>query len=114
MGTGSSKPLNEWSSEDLTEGLDTISPKYKAYKESIVENGVDGAFLVSLEENEIDETLDDLGIQNRLHRRILKSKISSLGAIPVRSAPVSPTPTISTTGPMAAMMTGWLRWLVLG
>ena len=71
MGTSSSKPFNVWSSDDVSKSLKSLGPKFAEYADVAVENGVDGDLLESLDETELQETLDDLEISNRLHRRII-------------------------------------------
>ena len=61
--------------------------KFEQYADSVLENQVDGAFLHSLMQDDdegdggvggIEETLDDLGISNRLHRRVLMKKLKDI------------------------------------
>ena len=95
MGANTSKPLNEWTSDEVSEELGrvgvrielshlavfailTVGPKFAEYRASIVDNGVDGTLLASLTEDELEETLEDLEITNRLHKRILQKKLATV------------------------------------
>lgn len=72
MGTPLSKPVEEWTSEDVAIIVGTTGGKYEAYAEAIQEEGVCG--LVLSNEKELEETLTDLKITSKLHRRILRKK----------------------------------------
>ncbi|CAB9508922.1 unknown protein [Seminavis robusta] len=78
MGSAPSKTLEEWSSEDLSQELTRLGPKYQSYSGAIADNGLDGSILASLTDQELDETLDDLGFQNRLHRLVVRKKLAAV------------------------------------
>ncbi len=71
MGSSHSRPFSCLSKEEISFAVADLGERYKVYCESVIANGVDGSFLIALDESEIEETLDDLDITNRLHRRVL-------------------------------------------
>jgi hypothetical protein len=71
MGASLVKPVGELTSEEVAEALADLGTHYKQYRSIIVTNGVNGSLLDSLEDAEMEDTLDDLSITNRLHRRVL-------------------------------------------
>lgn len=61
---------------ELAALLSTLGAAYEAYASIVADNGVDGALLFSLSsKEEISETLVDLGITNKIHWRVLTSRI---------------------------------------
>jgi hypothetical protein len=112
MGSTPSKPLLEWTSQELglaLEGLGGAGSKYVAYIPTILDNGVDGALLYDFSDQEFAETLTDLNITNRLHCRVLtkewnqqlkkeeqKQSSSSSQRIPSTAASASSSPSLWT------------------
>jgi class 3 adenylate cyclase len=78
MGSSPSKPLIEWSTDDLKEAMSPLGLKYQPYCTAIAENSIDGSVLASLTEQELEEALEDLGITNRLHRLVLRKKMMTV------------------------------------
>lgn len=78
MGLHQSRPLKEWGCEDVAAAISGLGQHYGPYVTAIQENSVDGALLLSLSVPEIRETLDDLKILNRLHRRVIEKKLLGL------------------------------------
>ena len=78
MGLDQSRPLEQWSSLEVADELRKLGVQYAPYAATVLENGVDGAFLLGLKAFEIHETMDDLKIQSRLHRRVLDKKLANL------------------------------------
>ena len=72
--TQSTKPLEGYSKEEIAEVVASYGGKYKHYRKTITENGMDGSFLATLCEEEFRETMDDLDISQRLHRRKLMNE----------------------------------------
>jgi hypothetical protein len=58
-----------------------LGKHYAPYADATKVNGVDGFMLATLSCSEIPETLDDLQIQNRLHRRVIERKLSVLSLV---------------------------------
>lgn len=77
MGLEHSKPLAELQVDDIAAVVEQLGKHYTEIANAIRENGVDGAFLETLNSTELQETLDDLGVTNRLHRRVLERKLAS-------------------------------------
>ena len=72
-------PLAEWSTDDVSKALHGMGRKFEAYADAVSENQVDGSLLLSfLQDGTLDETFDDLGLSNRLHRRVLTKKLQDL------------------------------------
>lgn len=71
MGNTESVPLEECSKEHVVKRVSSFGDKFAAYAAAIDENGVDGDLLSGMNEDEFNETLDDLGVKSRLHRRKL-------------------------------------------
>jgi hypothetical protein len=71
MGSTPSKPLLEWTSQELALALERLGSQHAAYAPTILDNGVDGALLYNFSDQEFAETLTDLNITNRLHCRVL-------------------------------------------
>ncbi|CAB9522046.1 expressed unknown protein [Seminavis robusta] len=78
MGLDQSRPLNQWDSAKVSAAMENLGGQYKPYAASVLENGVDGAFLAGLGSAEFQETMDDLKITSRLHRRVLTKKLTML------------------------------------
>jgi len=80
--SSNNKLFADYSKEDVAAAVSSLGAKYADYAGAICENGMDGAFLLSLasEDGKGDdgelfiETLDDLEVTNRLHRRKLQSE----------------------------------------
>ena len=77
MGLEHSKPVAQLQANDVATIVEQLGKHYEDAAKSIRENGVDGIFLASLSPKEVKETLDDLGVQNRLHRRVLERKLAA-------------------------------------
>jgi hypothetical protein len=71
MGSEQSKSLAELDASEISNAIKELGSKYDGYANTSKDNGVDGKLLAALTEHEFHETLDDLGITNRLHRRVL-------------------------------------------
>ena len=71
MGASQGKPVTKLTREEVAQAVESIGKGYQIYKAMLLRNGVDGSLLDSLSDVEMEETLDDLGITNRLHRRVL-------------------------------------------
>jgi len=74
MGNSSSS-LEILSREEVAEAVVALGPKYDAYASSLKDNGIDGALLESLNDEEIEETMDELEITSKLHRRVLRQSL---------------------------------------
>ncbi|CAB9519829.1 Putative serine/threonine-protein kinase/receptor [Seminavis robusta] len=71
MGSDLSVPLDEATKDDVVARVTSLGEKFEGYADAIDENGVDGDLLVGMNEDDFQETMDDLGITSRLHRRKL-------------------------------------------
>jgi class 3 adenylate cyclase len=71
MGSSQSRPFSDLSPEEISFAVANLGERYNGYCDAVIANGVDGSLLIALDESEIEETLDDLHITNRLHRRVL-------------------------------------------
>lgn len=75
MGSTGSKSLSEFSKEEIAEYLSLYGDNYLQYAERIKQNCVDGELLVSLNEEELYETLDELEVTSQLHRKKLLNEM---------------------------------------
>ena len=75
MGLYQSKPVSEWSAQEVAAEVSALGQQYSVYSERILENALDGTVLQLMTSQEIRETFDDLDIGNRLHRRVLEKKL---------------------------------------
>ena len=71
MGNDLSVPLEQVSKDEVVARVNSLGEKFQGYTAAIDENGIDGDVLAGMNEDEFIETLDDLGIDSRLHRRRL-------------------------------------------
>lgn len=71
MGSNTSKPLSEFSKEEVAALVRGYGGQFVQYVDRIVQNCVDGELLASMNVEEFLETLDELGVDFRLHRRKL-------------------------------------------
>lgn len=97
MGTSPSKPFVELTKEEVSSAVANLGDRYEGYREALVGNGVDGSLLATLDGVELLETLDDLHIANRLHRRVLlmelnKAKVPKEGAADLMATPYGYSP----------------------
>ncbi|CAB9510782.1 Putative serine/threonine-protein kinase/receptor [Seminavis robusta] len=68
----STKSLQEYTKEEIGSTVASYGAKFQEYQAVIIANGMDGGFLTSIEtEQDFLETLDDLEIHQRLHRKKL-------------------------------------------
>jgi hypothetical protein len=74
MGAQQSKKFNDLTRDEVAEGIRTLGSTFETYAEAVLENGIDGSILSSLDEDELRETLEDLGVSSRLHARVLTIK----------------------------------------
>jgi hypothetical protein len=78
MGALLTRPLREYSSLELSTAVEEhFGSHYAEYARSMRENGVDGALLEGMDEAQIVETFQDLGIDNRLHCRVLMKEFKA-------------------------------------
>ncbi|KAJ1461389.1 hypothetical protein M885DRAFT_507355 [Pelagophyceae sp. CCMP2097] len=61
--------LETLDARDVAHLISSISPAFDLYGSKITELAIDGVFLASLAADELEETLVDLGVENRLQRR---------------------------------------------
>lgn len=66
-GLDHSKLVAEWSSGEVAAATETLGRHYQPYADTIREKGVDGKALA---------TLDALGVESRLHRRLLEQNLT--------------------------------------
>jgi len=71
MGNNESTPLEEITKDEIVAKVKDLGDKFAEYASAIDENGVDGDLLAGMNEDDFLETLDDLGVTSRLHRRKL-------------------------------------------
>ena len=75
MGLDISTPVEEWDCDDFADGLISLGEQYAPYADAVLDHRVDGSVLATLLPWEISESLRDLGIHNRVHRRFLQKKL---------------------------------------
>jgi hypothetical protein len=97
MGSTPSKPLLEWTSQELAVALERLGSQHAVYAPTILDNGVDGALLYNFSDQEFAETLTDLNITNRLHCRVLTKEWNQHKK---QQEPSTATPTSVQTGVM--------------
>jgi len=78
MGLAKSKYFDEFTSDEIADAVQELGQDYKRYADEIRRNGVDGFFLQELSDKELEETLDDLGVQDRRHRQVLKRNLENV------------------------------------
>ena len=73
MGSGIS--VDQWSEEDVANHVASIGTAYEAYRQAIIDNGIDGALII---ENGIQE--DDIValVPSKLHRKRLLRELKRL------------------------------------
>jgi DNA-directed RNA polymerase subunit N (RpoN/RPB10) len=71
MGNNGSTPLEDVTKDQVAQRVSELGDKFSSYAAAIDENGVDGDLLAGMNEEDFNETLDDLGVTSRLHRRKL-------------------------------------------
>jgi hypothetical protein len=74
MGAQQSKSFNDLTRDEVADGIRELGSNFEAFAEAALENGIDGSLLSSLDEDELRETLEDLGVSSRLHARVLTNK----------------------------------------
>lgn len=74
MGAPLSKPVEDWTLEEVANVVEAsgTDPAYQSYGEAVRAGGVCGLVLAT--PGEVEETLDDLSIKVKLHRRVLTKK----------------------------------------
>ena len=74
MGGNPSKQAEDLSAEEVAAKIEEFGAAYSGYKSSIIENGLDGAFILTLKtEAEAKEVVQALGVTNIIHQRKLVS-----------------------------------------
>lgn len=73
----SKKSVDQWDSEQTAAAVESLGSSYAPYANAIKGNAIDGPFLLTLSAAELQETMDDLGIVNRLHRRVVERKLKA-------------------------------------
>jgi hypothetical protein len=73
MGAQQSKKFNDLTRDELAECIRALGSSFEMYAEAVLENGIDGS-ISSLGDDELRETLEDLGVSSRLHTRVLTRK----------------------------------------
>ncbi len=76
MGASDSKPFNDLTNAEVALAVLNLGDCYQTYGESLIQSGVDGRFLDSLSDTELEETLKTLKVSNRLHRRVLLKELN--------------------------------------
>jgi hypothetical protein len=74
MGALQSKSFNDLTRDEVAEGIRELGSNFDTYAEAVLGSGIDGSLLSSLDEDELRETLEDLGVSSRLHARVLTNK----------------------------------------
>lgn len=67
----SRQSFDEYTSDEIARGVAWLGGAYVGYALDCRKNGVDGQFLMELSATELSETMDDLGIDVKLHRTVL-------------------------------------------
>jgi len=101
-----SASLDTLSRAEVAEMVASYGSKYEEYKSIIAENGIDGAFLRSINEEEFLETLDDLCISHRIHRRKLLNEFRRTFGGAVAASPQLPRSSIMSCTSIASSVTG--------
>jgi hypothetical protein len=73
--TASSKPLQDYSVEDVATFVLQLGAAFREYAKVVRDNHVSGTDLASVEtKEELDAMLVDLGVDNRWHRRVMVNR----------------------------------------
>lgn len=80
MGNDVSKPLESMTAEEVSACVRGLGTNFSTYADAIIENHVSGDILVSLDRSQIEESLDDLEVNSRLHQHVLTKKLKALQA----------------------------------
>lgn len=100
----SSDPLKEWDCNDVAEHVSSFGKSFVRYADVLLRNGVDGIFLVSLScSDDIQDVLDNLNIESRLHRRVLETKLTLMFATDAERKKRRVPPMISLNDPVVAV-----------
>jgi hypothetical protein len=79
MGSGAvSKPLIEWTTEEVANAVSSLGTAYESYSDILLSNGCDGFTIKDLSSEEIIECLNDMGINQLLHRKNICKKLQQL------------------------------------
>lgn len=70
--------LSSMTPEHIADSIASLGPAYEQYKQEILESGVSGALILSLTENDLENFLDELSIEKKMHRRVLINKFKEL------------------------------------
>jgi len=81
MGSDQSKSLAALDAKEVAQAITQLGQKFEGYGQISIDNGVDGELLAGMTDVEVLETLDDLDITNRLHRRVLIKVLKSAGSV---------------------------------
>ncbi|CAB9516773.1 Adenylate cyclase [Seminavis robusta] len=74
MGSSNSKTFGDTPADEVAKTVSSFGEKYQQYEKAIKENRIDGIYLETLKnEEEFFQTLDNLKITSRLHRRKLSA-----------------------------------------
>jgi len=88
MGASGSVACSEHvSAEEVGSFVENLGTAYKPYKAMIVENAVDGKLLKSMKAAELKDLLSEIGIEKKLHVRVLLSHLKDICSTSTSEAP---------------------------
>ena len=75
---GEAKPLDSLSAEDVGNLVAAIGPAFVEYKVIMINEGINGVFLAELEDAQLAETLNDIGITKAVHVKNISAQFKAL------------------------------------
>ncbi|CAK4616562.1 hypothetical protein LEN26_015380 [Aphanomyces euteiches] len=89
---GAAASLQSLGALEIAIHVEQLGEAYKDYADCFVKNGVDGAILSQLNENDLDSLLVDLGIASSVHRKLLGLHLGKFKLIPRPASKRRPLP----------------------
>ena len=75
---GSSASITQLSANDIGNFVGQLDGGVAKYKDSFIENGIDGHLLLSLDDEALVEILKEIGVSSILHQRKLHSELNKM------------------------------------
>jgi actin len=78
MGAAASVSVTSLSSQEVGQAVATLGEAYEPYEQLFVQNGIDGSTLTALQVGDLPTLLNDLGIQNTIHKKVLATQLQKI------------------------------------
>ena len=91
MGAGASIDVDPktLTADQIAEFIGSLGVAYEKYKLAVIENGLDGSIVSTLNDSELNEFLDELKISSTIHRRIILTNLKNIFQSKDISSPVN-------------------------